>query len=165
MIHINTINKNYSIIIKDNIIDNIKDEIDFSIFSKVVVLTDENLVKYGWLEKLNIKDVIIIPSGEEHKNIETVIDIWKKMNDFKMDRKSLLLNLGGGVICDLGAFCASTYMRGINFIQIPTTLLSQVDASVGGKAGFNFNGGKNIIGSFTTPLKVLIDINTLKNVF
>ena len=78
-----------------------------------------------------------------------------------MDRKSLLINLGGGVVCDLGGFCASTYMRGIKFIQIPTTLLSQVDASVGGKTGFDVNGVKNLIGTFAEPYKVLIDSNTL----
>ena len=152
---------NNNIIIKQNLINNINNFIDLSQFSKVVVLTDENLINNGWLDKLQIENVIKIKSGEVNKNLETVSHIWQQMNELKMDRKSLLINLGGGVVCDLGGFCASTYMRGIKFIQIPTTLLSQVDASVGGKTGFDFNGVKNLIGTFTEPEMVLIDSNTL----
>lgn len=147
--------------IENGALNHIQDHIDFSKFSKVVVLTDENLIKNGWLKKLPF-DFIQIPSGEINKSLETVVKIWKFMNDFAMDRKSLLINLGGGVVCDLGGFCASTYMRGIEFLQIPTTLLSQVDASVGGKTGFDFNGLKNIIGTFAEPYKVIIDPLTLK---
>ena len=150
-----------NIIIKQNLINNINNFIDLSKFSKVAVLTDENLINYGWLDKLQIDNIIKIKSGEINKNIETVSHIWQQMNELKIDRKSLLINLGGGVVCDLGGFCASTYMRGIKFIQIPTTLLSQVDASVGGKTGFDFNGVKNLIGTFTEPEMVLIDSNTL----
>ena len=150
-----------NIIIKQNLINNINNFIDLSKFSKVAVLTDENLINCGWLDKLQIDNIIKIKSGEINKNIETVSHIWQQMNELKMDRKSLLINLGGGVVCDLGGFCASTYMRGIKFIQIPTTLLSQVDASVGGKTGFDFNGVKNLIGTFTEPEMVLIDSNTL----
>lgn len=152
---------NNKIIIQENLINDINNFADLSTFSKVVVLTDENLINNGWLNKISIKDFIKIKSGEKNKNIETVSYIWQQMNELKMDRKSILVNLGGGVICDLGGFCASTYMRGIKFIHIPTTLLSQVDASVGGKTGFNFNEIKNLIGTFNEPYKVLIDPNTL----
>ncbi|MBO4956296.1 MAG: 3-dehydroquinate synthase [Rickettsiales bacterium] len=150
-----------NIIIKQNLINNINNFIDLSKFSKVAVLTDENLINCGWLDKLQINSIIKIKSGEINKNLETVSHIWQQMSELQMDRKSLLINLGGGVVCDLGGFCASTYMRGIKFIQIPTTLLSQVDASVGGKTGFDFNGVKNLIGTFTEPEMVLIDSNTL----
>lgn len=152
---------NNNIIIKQNLINNINNFIDLSKFSKVAVLTDENLINCGWLDKLQINSIIKIKSGEINKNLETVSHIWQQMSELQMDRKSLLINLGGGVVCDLGGFCASTYMRGIKFIQIPTTLLSQVDASVGGKTGFDFNGVKNLIGTFTEPEMVLIDSNTL----
>lgn len=152
---------NNNIIIKQNLINNINNFIDLSKFSKVAVLTDENLINCGWLDKLQINSIIKIKFGEINKNLETVSHIWQQMSELQMDRKSLLINLGGGVVCDLGGFCASTYMRGIKFIQIPTTLLSQVDASVGGKTGFDFNGVKNLIGTFTEPEMVLIDSNTL----
>ena len=128
---------------------------------EIINLTDENLINCGWLDKLQINSIIKVKSGEINKNLETVSHIWQQMSELQMDRKSLLINLGGGVVCDLGGFCASTYMRGIKFIQIPTTLLSQVDASVGGKTGFDFNGVKNLIGTFTEPEMVLIDSNTL----
>ncbi|MDD2840682.1 MAG: 3-dehydroquinate synthase [Rickettsiales bacterium] len=145
-------------IIKDNIINDLASCIDFSQFSKVIVLTDENVAKYY---KLNFESIIIF-AGEKNKNLETTSKIWKSMNDFGMDRKSLLINFGGGVVCDLGGFCASTYMRGIKFINIPTTLLSQVDASVGGKTGFDFNGVKNLVGTFAEPYQVIIDTSVLK---
>ena len=87
--------------------------------------------------------------------------IWQKMFDIRLDRQSLLINLGGGVVCDMGGFVAGTYMRGIDYIQVPTTLLSQVDASIGGKTGFNFGGIKNSIGLFNQPKLVLIDVDIL----
>ena len=100
---------------------------------------------------------ILIKSGEHHKNLATCERVWDRMTQANMDRHSLLVNLGGGVIGDLGGFCASTYKRGIDFIQIPTTLLAQVDASVGGKLGIDFHGLKNHIGVFQLPKAVLID--------
>lgn len=99
---------------------------------------------------------IQIPAGEVHKNIETCISIWAQMMARKLGRKSLVINLGGGVIGDMGGFCASTFKRGMDFIQIPTTLLSQVDASVGGKLGVDFQEVKNSIGLFKNPKAVLV---------
>lgn len=159
-------NQDYKISISNGIIDKITEIVDLSQYSKIAILTDKNLLKNGWLEKLKSsinKEVstIIIKIGEKHKNIKTVQKIWKGMLDVGLDRKSLLINFGGGVVCDIGGFCASTYMRGIDFMQIPTTLLSQVDASVGGKTGFDFCGVKNCIGSFNHPKAVIIDTNTL----
>ena len=112
---------------------------------------------------------IIINSGEENKNIDSCLFIWEKLNTFKADRKSLLINLGGGVLTDIGGFVASTYLRGINFINIPTTLLGMVDAAHGGKTGIDFKLLKNQIGVFSDPSEVILDseyLNTLsKNEF
>ena len=136
-------------------------------YSKVMVLVDQNTKKFCYplvKEFLPAHKVITIKSGEEHKNLDTCQQIWEEMTQNALDRHALLINLGGGVIGDMGGFCASTYKRGIDFIQIPTTLLSQVDASVGGKLGIDFQGLKNHIGVFTLPKTVLIDavfLNTL----
>lgn len=102
-------------------------------------------------------DIITIDPGEENKNIDFCIGIWKMLLDFEADRNSLLINVGGGVVTDMGSFAAATFKRGIAFIQIPTTLLSQVDASVGGKTGIDMDEVKNCIGTFTQPQAVFID--------
>lgn len=136
------------------------------LYSKVVVLVDENTKPacLPLIEKFLPADAIIItiPAGEEHKHLRTCEYIWNAMTNAQLDRKAVMVNLGGGVIGDMGGFCASTYKRGINFIQIPTTLLSQVDASVGGKLGIDFHSFKNHIGVFCEPQAVIIDINFLK---
>ena len=158
--------KKESIFIGEDLLSKIDQLFDFSRFSTVAILTDENipnlLVKK--IEKsLNIKlTKIIIPAGENKKNIETVKKIWEIMINIGFDRQSLLINLGGGVIGDMGGFAASTFMRGIDFLNIPTTLLAQVDASVGGKTGINLNNVKNAIGIFKDPIGVIIDVETLK---
>lgn len=134
-------------------------------FTKVAVLVDENTVKhcYPILKKmLPDHSVIQIKSGEEFKNIDTCNTIWSELTALAFDRKSLLVNIGGGVIGDMGGFCARTYKRGIQFINIPTTLLAQVDASMGGKLGVDFNGLKNHIGLFSDPEQVIIDPIFLK---
>src|SRR5690606_32174448 len=100
-------------------------------------------------------------AGEENKNIDFCIGIWKMLLDFGAERNSLLINLGGGVVTDMGGFAASTYKRGIDFVQIPTTLLSQVDASIGGKTGIDLDTVKNIIGTFTQPEAVYINVDFL----
>jgi 3-dehydroquinate synthase len=105
---------------------------------------------------------VVIPEGEEHKNLASVEKIWLFLSRNGADRKSLVVNLGGGMVTDLGSFAASTFKRGVEFVNIPTTLLSQVDASVGGKTGFNFNGLKNEIGVINQPLQVIIDTRFLK---
>ena len=154
------------IIIGKNLLSKINLIFDFSRFSKITVLTDENISKslVDKIEKsLNKKLIkIIIPAGEKEKNIEMVKNIWKKMFQLGLDRQSLLINLGGGVVCDMGGFAASTFMRGIKFINIPTTLLSQVDAGIGGKTGVDFMEMKNGIGVFKNPIGVVIDVGTLK---
>ena len=136
-------------------------------FSSIFVLVDENTEKCClelFIKKSGIKSFnkIIISSGEENKNIDTCISIWGQLNSFKADRKSLLINLGGGVLTDIGGFAASTYLRGIEFINIPTTLLGMVDAAHGGKTGIDFKQLKNQIGVFNEPLEVLLDNEYLK---
>jgi 3-dehydroquinate synthase len=130
-------------------------------YSHIAVLVDENTQKHclakiiSFLPKKITK--IVIKSGEGNKHLGTCEKVWDAMTKANMDRHGLLINLGGGVIGDLGGFCASTYKRGIDFIQIPTTVLAQVDASVGGKLGIDFHGFKNHIGVFQLPKTVLID--------
>lgn len=104
---------------------------------------------------------IILPDGEQHKTLDTVNLIFTKLLELKFDRKCTLVALGGGVIGDITGFAASAYQRGVNFIQIPTTLLSQVDSSVGGKTGVNHSLGKNMIGAFYQPQCVIADLSTL----
>jgi 3-dehydroquinate synthase len=137
-----------------------------NVFSKTIVLTDENTQKYCLPLFKTVLPIdfqtIIIPAGEQHKNIDTCQIIWNSLFEAGADRKSLLINLGGGVIGDMGGFCASTFKRGMPFLQIPTTLLSQVDASIGGKLGIDFGNVKNSIGIFGNPKTVLIDPFFLK---
>jgi len=154
------------IFIGNNLLSKIDQLFDFQKFSKIAVLTDVNIPRslINKIEKSLKKNLIkiIIPAGEGEKNIETVKKIWKQMFNNGLDRRSLLVNLGGGVIGDMGGFAAATFMRGIEFLNIPTTLLSQVDASVGGKTGIDFQGIKNGIGVFKDPVGVVIDVDTLK---
>lgn len=130
--------------------------------SKVFILTDENVAPFWlpevahWLHCDSAVD-IVIKAGEQHKNLQTVQRIWKTLMKHHADRNALLVNLGGGVITDLGGFSASTYKRGIKFINIPTTLLAMVDAAIGGKTGIDFGGGKNQIGTFAEADEVIID--------
>lgn len=131
-------------------------------YSKVLVLVDAHTKQHClplWAEKTGRQEteLICIPPGEAHKNIRTCEEIWRQLLDAGADRHSLLLNLGGGVIGDMGGFCAATFMRGIDFVQVPSTLLSQVDASIGGKLAIDFGRVKNSIGLFRDPAAVFID--------
>jgi len=130
-------------------------------YSKLVILVDDNTKAHclpTLLKKGELTDYILIeiPSGEAHKTLNTCQHIWQKMMQQGADRKSLTINLGGGVIGDMGGFCASTFKRGMDFVQMPTTLLSQVDASIGGKLGIDFMDIKNSIGVFRDPEAVFI---------
>ena len=128
--------------------------------SSLAVLVDSNTARYCYplVKPLLPKHTLIrIPAGETHKHLGTCQTIWAALTKANVDRHGLMLNLGGGVVGDMGGFCAATYKRGISFVQLPTTLLSQVDASVGGKLGVDFQGLKNHIGVFQLPTAVLID--------
>jgi 3-dehydroquinate synthase len=135
--------------------------------AKVVIVTNPTVSSYhldSVVAKIEARElnIVTIPDGEEYKTLNTIEDILNQLFGYKLDRKSTLIALGGGVIGDMTGFTASLYQRGINFIQIPTTLLSQVDASVGGKTGVNNRYGKNLIGAFYQPKAVYIDPNFLK---
>lgn len=132
--------------------------------SKTFIIVDENTVnhclpyfigKTNWLSDYHI---IQIPSGEINKNIETCLEVWEELSHLGADRSSLIINLGGGVLTDLGGFVAATMKRGLLFINIPTTLLAMVDASVGGKNGVDLGYIKNQIGTIRLPMMVIVDI-------
>ncbi len=136
---------------------------------KVFLATEQNVDKLwgehfdSFIDSEGIRKVVI-PSGENNKKIDSVTKIWQFLSENGADRKSLLINIGGGMLTDLAGFAASTFKRGIHFLNIPTTLLSQVDASVGGKTGINFNGLKNEIGTFQEPEAVIINTGFLKTI-
>ncbi|MBE9466976.1 MAG: 3-dehydroquinate synthase [Bacteroidetes bacterium] len=140
--------------------------------NKAFILVDDNSLKHCFpiinkTTNLNNGNIIKIKTGEKNKNIDTIVSIWNFLSKNNADRYSVLINLGGGVVCDIGGFAASTFKRGIDFINIPTTLLSQIDAAVGGKTGFNFNGLKNEIGLINNAKHVFIDtifLNSLDKV-
>lgn len=132
-------------------------------YSSVFILVDENTMEHCYphfIQQLSTDkpiEVLQIEAGEEYKNIDTCVGLWNALTELQGDRRSLLITLGGGVITDLGGFVASTFKRGIDFINIPTTLLSMVDASVGGKTGVDLGSLKNQIGLFANPKMVVID--------
>lgn len=134
---------------------------------QIFVLTDENTMKYCApvlkdVPQLRNAHYFTMKTGDEHKTLTTLADIWMFLGKHKASRHSLLLNLGGGVVTDIGGFAACTYKRGMDFYNIPTTLLSVVDAAVGGKTGINFDGLKNQIGIIRQPKHVFIDAQFLK---
>lgn len=130
--------------------------------SQVFVLTDENVAQY-WLPEVEHwlgceqAEEIVVGAGESHKTLQTAQEVWEFLLESNADRNAILVNLGGGTITDLGGFVASCYQRGIRFVNVPTTLLAMVDASIGGKNGVNLGGCKNQIGTFTEPLEVMIN--------
>ena len=136
-------------------------------YDGLFLLTDNNTQNYCLpliqsLPEMQAAKKLSIPAGEENKNIGSLSKVWQFLADNGANRKSLMINLGGGMLTDLGGFAAATFKRGIRFINIPTTLLGAVDAAVGGKTGVNFNGLKNEIGAFSPAIAVLIDSNFFK---
>ncbi|HEY2919938.1 MAG TPA: 3-dehydroquinate synthase family protein, partial [Candidatus Binatia bacterium] len=105
---------------------------------------------------------VLLPDGEEHKNLKSVASVYDRLIGERFERKSCVLALGGGIVGDVAGFAAATYLRGIPYVQVPTTLLAQVDSSVGGKTGVNHENGKNLIGAFYQPKMVLIDVAVLR---
>ena len=167
VIKVNIRDNSYNIYIGSDIIDNIDNFHDeyFNKRSKIIIY-DKRLSNSIYLEKLIKKlgkntNSISVPSGEKSKSIERLNTIYNKLFSKNIDRNSVIYAFGGGVIGDLSGFAAATYMRGIDYVQVPTTLLSQIDSSVGGKTAINSSFGKNLIGSFYQPKLVLIDVNTL----
>jgi 3-dehydroquinate synthase len=139
--------------------------LSFKKYSQVVVVADENTCThcYPLLDKaLPPHSLITIQSGEEYKNLETCTYLWRQMTALQLDRHAVIVVLGGGVLGDMAGFCAATYKRGINFILLPTTLLAQADASIGGKLGVDFDHYKNHIGIFQEPALTLLHSGFLK---
>lgn len=161
--------RSYPIIIEKGLLDNIDVEIK-KVFKgrKIFVLSDKNvsshygkrvvdcLIKAGYEVKL-----MELEPGEETKSINTLPSIYNELLDFKLTRSDLIITLGGGVVGDIGGFAASTFLRGVAFVQIPTSILAQVDSSVGGKVAVDLDRGKNLVGSFYHPKLVLIDPEVL----
>ena len=167
-VHVETGNP-YDIFIERGIIENCGEYVrKLSNAQKVTVITDTNVAPlYQW-KVLNslVKEGFQVTThtfkaGEESKTLATIAEMYETLADFKMTRKDIVLALGGGVTGDMAGFAAATYLRGIDFIQVPTSLLAQVDSSVGGKTGVDLPHGKNLVGAFHQPIAVLIDPDTL----
>ena len=162
--------RSYDILIGRNILSKVGEFISKRFNpSKTTIITHPSIrslfgdkIESGLANIINSTEVIEVPEGESSKSLQQAELIYDRMLEMKCDRKSFLIALGGGVIGDLTGFIAATYQRGIPFIQIPTTLLSQVDSSVGGKTAVNLPRGKNMIGAFYQPKLVVIDLDTLQ---
>ena len=163
-------NNEYEILIENGVINKIGDKLSkFYNGDKIAIITDKNVDKYygKCVEDSLIKQgydtlKIVLSPGEKNKSMDTLISLYNSLLDFKINRGDLIIALGGGVIGDLTGFCASTLLRGIPFIQIPTSLLAQIDSSIGGKVAIDLPRGKNLIGSFYHPKAVYIDPMVLK---
>ncbi|WP_099313569.1 3-dehydroquinate synthase [Clostridium paraputrificum] len=166
----------YNILIEKGLLNKLGEELKNIYFGeKIFIITDENVDKYygskvkDELDKIGYKTrKMVLAPGEKTKSFSTLPSIYNELLDFKLTRKELIITLGGGVIGDLGGFASSTFLRGVSFIQIPTSLLAQVDSSVGGKVAVDLEKGKNLVGSFYQPKAVFIDpdvLNTLPEKF
>jgi 3-dehydroquinate synthase len=153
---------------KTDIIRQLSEHFQRENIQNVVILTDENVEKYysDYFSELSgcvSLDKIVVPAGESSKSIETAIQIWQYLADKQYDRNTFLLNFGGGMVCDLGGFVASTYKRGIRFANCPSTLLAMIDAAIGGKTGVDLQHLKNAVGTFYFPdIQLSADISLLE---
>ncbi len=154
----------YPIFIGENLLENAQEYISKYIQAKkLLVVTNETIINlYPNSLKLENAEFLVLKDGEQYKNFDTYKQILDKALEIKLERKDAFVAFGGGVIGDITGFCAATYLRGIDFVQIPTTLLAQVDSSVGGKVAINTDFGKNLVGAFYQPKLVLADTSTLK---
>ena len=162
-LEVNT-NQKYDILLGHNIISNLKDYVDKK--KQILIIMDDNIpVRYMESIKNSLDNNIysfVIRHGENNKSFSNYQNILNYLLDLNFTRDDMIINLGGGVVSDLGGFIASTYKRGIKYINIPTTTLSMVDSSIGGKVAINYSGYKNVVGSFYEPYLVIIDIELLK---
>ncbi|MGI9551110.1 MAG: 3-dehydroquinate synthase [Aurantibacter sp.] len=162
------VSSTYEVHFKEEAFQALRRHVSSHAYSKIFVLVDENTKEHCLPEFIRTVsrdfafELLQITSGEHHKNIDTCTQVWTDLTNFDADRKSLLINLGGGVLTDLGGFVASTFKRGIDFINIPTTLLAMVDASIGGKTGVDLGSLKNQIGVINQPKMVLVVPEFLK---
>ncbi len=161
----------YDIVLGQGILPFLADELDqFDRSTSLMVISDVEVAKRylptlkNALDKAGFQvSVVKVPSGEQAKSLQCAAEVWHAMADCQLSRDSVVLALGGGVVGDLAGFCASTFMRGLRVIQIPTTLLAMVDSSVGGKTAINLDLGKNLVGSFWQPSLVYGDISLLQS--
>lgn len=167
ILEVNLGERSYPIFIGANLIGNKQHYIPYLSGSSAMIVTNEsvaplylNSVKSA-LEEVNV-DSIVLPDGEEFKTLEIANRLFTRLLEKRFDRRTTVVALGGGVVGDIAGFSAACYQRGIDFIQVPTTLLAQVDSSVGGKTGVNHALGKNMIGAFHQPKCVIADTNTLR---
>lgn len=134
-------------------------------YSSIAIIADRGAEAHAHTVReslaLDRSSMLVISGGEQIKNVQGLESVWQFLSDRKLDRRSLVVTLGGGATSDLVGFAAATYMRGIEFVHVPTTLLAQVDASIGGKTGINFNGVKNLLGAISQPSHVVVDIDIL----
>lgn len=169
IIHINLDKRNYSIIVGNKILKDLGSSLqNFNLTPKAAIITNSPIaglylkpVKESLLNKGFDVSVIIIPEGEKFKNYRQLIKIYRNLISGRLDRRSLIIGLGGGVVGDITGFAAATFMRGIPYVQVPTSLLAQADSSIGGKTAINLGGVKNLIGSFYQPKLVYTDISSL----
>lgn len=162
--------KIYDIVIRDRFDGILKELESFDIQNrKLCIVTERNVASYYLNEFQELLEphcsklkIFIFQEGEENKNLQTVNQLYRFLIQHEFDRKDMLIALGGGVTGDLTGFAAATYLRGIDFVQVPTSLLAQVDSSIGGKTGVDFMSYKNMVGAFYMPKLVYININTLK---
>ncbi len=159
--------RSYSILVGENLLNTLTERIEELCPSKILLVTDKSLYKlYGreieqtLMRKFKVS-TFLLPSGERGKSIYWLLQLYRRAVSSLLDRFSLLICLGGGVVGDVGGFAAATYLRGIRYIQIPTTLLAMVDSSIGGKTGVDFVG-KNLIGAFYQPVLVICDVRFIK---
>jgi len=165
-IKVNLKERSYDIVIGRGMLADIKKYVSKFIRNQIVIITDHTVGSYyGHKLQGSLKGgkvyLLELPPGEKHKTLSAAAAVYDKLISLKINRDALIIAVGGGVIGDLAGFVAATYMRGVDLIQIPTTLLAMVDASIGGKTAVDHRKGKNLIGVFYQPKMVLIDINTL----
>jgi len=164
-IALNLHEKSYKIYVGTNILDHLQFFLKTRNYNKIIAISDQNVIKFHKNKLKNIitnVDFVEVEAGESAKSFQIFSKICEEILQKNIDRNTLLIAFGGGVIGDLTGFCASVLLRGIDFIQIPTTLLAMVDSSVGGKTAINSNSGKNLIGSFYQPKLVLCDLDFLE---
>ena len=169
-VHVSLGNRSYAIQIAPGLLQKLGGECARLKFgARCAILTDTNVGRlfakpaYESLVRAGFEPVLItVPAGEKSKRLSIVENCYDQLAAHRLERKSFIVALGGGVVGDLDGFVAATYLRGIDFVQVPTTLLAQVDSSVGGKTGVNLKAGKNLVGAFYQPKLVLCDLNTLK---
>jgi 3-dehydroquinate synthase len=160
----------YNIYIEKNILNKVGEYLSSNYKDrKIAIITDSNVERlYGYALNTSTKEsgfetkIITMKPGEESKNIDTLQEVYKELSTFKISRQDLIIAFGGGVVGDLAGFAASTYLRGVDYVQIPTSLLAQVDSSIGGKVAVDLPFGKNLVGSFYHPKAVFIDTDVLK---